>query len=128
MLVPLSGELAPAPSRVDAPSTKTNQAQTIEKPSAQPFSGQELIRELEITEAGDWFVVLGAFSQANRAERFRRDMQTDLRAVATIVEGGEGGAVHRVAVGPFSTLKNADEARVLLRRQYPTAWIVQGTP
>ena len=132
MLLPGPGEL---PALATLPPPKVERAaearvpEPVESPTtpAEDLSRQQLVRELEIADKGDWFVVLGAFSEAARAERFRSEIQPELRAVSRIVET-PGNALHRVAIGPFGTLKDADSARVLLRSRYPRAWIVQGRP
>lgn len=102
--LPLDGASADAPEKSpeDAPASGA-------APAATPESG--------------WYVVLGAFSTRERAQR-----QLDQANVDGQVLAGSADAPYRSVAGPHGDREAADTQRQALRERFPGAWLLQHTP
>ncbi|WP_043769338.1 SPOR domain-containing protein [Algiphilus aromaticivorans] len=73
---------------------------------------------------GGWYVVLGAFSTQERAQR-----QLDTAAVdGQVLPGTADAAPYRSVAGPHADREAAESAREALRERVPGAWLLQHTP
>ena len=70
-----------------------------------------------------WYVVLGAFSTRERAQR-----QLDTAAVDGQVLPGAANAPYRSVAGPHADREAAESAREALRERFPGAWLLPHTP
>lgn len=119
------GGSRPLPASFRPPLTATLPLDTT--PADAPEKAPEDTPASEATPAATpesgWYVVLGAFSTRERAQR-----QLDQAEVEGQVLPGSADAPYRSVAGPHGDRAAADTQRQALRERFPDAWLLQHTP
>lgn len=75
-------------------------------------------------EARSWFVQVGAFGNADNAERTARAAQSEGYAARVVPStGAQGATVYKVWIGPYASREQAVAEREKLKARWPDAFI-----
>ncbi len=97
---------------VSSPSIK--EAQPRSQPQSRPLSTQQAPRSNK-PEAG-YYVQVGAFSRRENAARLKvRLAKAELGTLQIFAGPSQHGTLHRVQIGPFSSLKSAKRSQAVVR-------------
>lgn len=92
-----------------------------------PDAGSAAAPAPAATAGNGWYIVVGAFSERERAEALLRDDPAIGSARGAVLPIADSGLV-RAAVGPFGSRDKAERQRAALAARHPGAWLLEPGP